>query len=149
MICPQCGALVQDEMKICDNCNYEFNISEDKIDEKPTKEIIPALPAIKEDNIQQEKSIKKEKPDMYKVLMLILAVVIIILSFYGASYVSGGGIKLNQMKTTVSLFSFNTGDNTSYYQNLGAIYYGLAYGIRAIGIGLASIVLAISYKKNN
>ncbi len=148
MICPQCGALVQDELKKCDNCNWEFNMAEDTDKTLPGGEIVPTLPAIKDENTQSGKHFKKERPDMYKVLMLILAIVIVILSFYGANYISEGGLRLNSMKTTVSLFSFDTGNNASYYQNLGAVFYGFAYGIRAIGVGLASLVLAISFKKN-
>ncbi len=148
MICPQCGALVEDNLTKCDNCNYEFNNnSNNKIE--TAEEFIPTLPALKNDEIPNMEIPKREKPDMYKVLMLILAVTIVILSFYGAHYISQGGINLNSMKnaSVASLFSFDNGSSVSYYQNLGAIYYGFAYAVRSIGIGLAALVLAIAYRK--
>lgn len=148
MICPQCGALVDDGIEKCDNCEYIFTPQPDESVTPIADDYITNLPALNYGNNTDDKK-THQKPDIYKVIMLVLAVLIICLTFYGAHYIAQGGLNLNSMKTAsvASLFNFGNGTDVSYYQNLGAVYYGIAYGIRAIGVGLSAIILAIAFKK--
>ncbi len=150
MICPQCGALVDDELKNCDNCGYEFSTPDvaaetDESDYNITKNV----PALKQPMPEPPKRANTAPVNFYRLFICICAAAIAVLSFYGAHYIARAAVSLNsiQISAAQSIFGFGTSDNTTYYQNLGVIFYGFAYFVRAVGVGLAGIILAIGLKK--
>lgn len=138
MICPKCGAMVNDDVKECDNCGYEFE-TPTAAAETDGSEYTANAPALIDAFKKTHRTISLKKCVAYTVILAI-AVTIVIFSFYGAYYISAAGRSLNSMKSSgTSIFGTAIGIDNSLYMYIGAAVYGLAYVARAIGIALAAI----------
>lgn len=137
MVCPKCGALVEDNQAICDNCQYVFedNIVSPAVSETQNP---PALI----DSFENGNQVQSNRSNfILLILSLLAAISIIILTFYGTHFMSLAGAKLNNMHmTSAGIFGFGQGTDPSYYVYMGAAIYGLSFALKGIGIGFASLI---------
>lgn len=137
MICPKCGAMADDTVKICDNCGYEFQdtspVAETDGSEYNINVNTPALA----DSFKPIKKVNITRGRLFAAILIILSISIVIITFYGAHYMSLAGKNINGMQSiSSSLFGFSSGVDTNYYKNLGAAIYGFSYVVRGIGLAL-------------
>lgn len=137
MICPKCGAMVEDTIKTCDNCGYEFQdtspVAETDGSEYNININTPALA----DSFKPIKKVNITRNRLFAIILLIISISIVIITFYGAHFMSIAGKNINGMQSiSSSLFGFSSGVDASYYKNLGAAIYGFSYVVRGIGLAL-------------
>lgn len=148
MICQKCGALVDDSLNKCDNCGYVFEeaIASPETDGSEYN-INPNTPALA-DAFRVDKNKSGKKFTIVFALSLLAALSVVVLTFYGTHYMALAGKSLNQMQGSMSsFFGFGSGVDSSYYVYLGAVFYGLAYALRGIGVAFASIIVLLGLKK--
>ena len=146
MVCPKCGALVDDNVSLCDNCGYIF---EDNVAQPETDggeyNINPNTPALPGAFMPKRNAIKFK--NVWFLLSLAAAIVIVVCCFYGAHYISKAGIAINNIQmSSTSIFGFGEGMSGDYYKFLGAALYGMAYVVRGAGVALGAITVLLGLK---
>ncbi len=147
MMCPKCGAMVEDAIKTCDNCGYEFSdtspVAETDGSEYNININAPALA----DSFKPVKKVNITRNRLFAIILLIISISIVIITFYGAHFMSIAGKNINGMQSiSSSLFGFSSGVDASYYKNLGAAIYGFSYVVRGIGLALGTHVASFIKK---
>lgn len=145
MVCPKCGAMVNDDVSVCDNCGYEFETATAAA-ETDGSEYISNAPALPDAFKKQHRRRISFKEFTAYACVLIIAAMIVIFAFYGASFIGAAGKSLNAIQTSgTSIFGFSAGLDSSFYMYIGAAIYGLAYVARAIGVALAAMAAFLGF----
>lgn len=131
MFCPKCGALVDDERRICPQCQLDF----ETID---TEEINSTIPANIPDNENKDKNNSKNNGFRTALMLLFfaLAATVIILFFMAAGKIVDGGNEIMHIRSV--------GGRTleeAYYHELGKIFKAFAMITRGTGIFFASVLV--------
>ncbi len=147
MMCPKCGAMVEDTVKTCDNCGYEFEdtspVAETDGSEYNININAPALA----DSFKPIKKVNITWNRFFAAILIIISISIVIITFYGAHYMSLAGKNINGIQgISSSLFGFSSGVDSNYYKNLGAAIYGFSFAIRGIGLALGAQVAMLVKK---
>ena len=147
MVCQKCGALVDDNLSVCDNCGYIFEEAVAAAETDGSEyNINPNAPALA-DAFKPARPRVKVNPLF--VLSLLAAIAVLILTFYGTHYMTAAGKALNQMQSGVnSFFNFGSGVDSSYYVYIGAAVYGLSYVFKGIGVAFAALIVCVGAKKS-
>lgn len=139
MVCPKCGAMVNDNVSVCDNCGYEFETATAAA-ETDGSEYISNAPALPDAFKEHHRRVISFKEFVAYACVIIIAAMIAIFAFYGASYIGAAGKSINAIQSSgTSIFGFSAGFDSSFYMYMGAAIYGLSYVLRAIGVALAAI----------
>ena len=150
MVCQKCGALVDDSLNACDNCGYVFEgaIASAETDGSEYN-INPNTPALA-DAFKAEKKKWKIKISPIFILSVLAAAAVVVLTFYGTHYMTLAGNALGKMNTGVSsFFGFGSGIESSYYVYMGAVFYGLSYALKGVGVAFAAIIVLLGIKKSD
>lgn len=152
MVCAKCGALVDDNLNVCDNCGYVFedNVAQAETDgsEYNINTNTPALP-------DAFKPVKEKREYKLNRLLLVLAVIaaatVVILTFFGAHYITEAGISLSSLQSSSasSIFGFGGGIDSNYYRFVGVALYGASYAIKGIGVAFAAIIVLLGIRNSN
>lgn len=152
MVCPKCGALVDDTLTVCDNCGYIFEEASAAAETDGSEyKINPNTPALA-DAFKPERKKSHLSGKILFFISILAAAAVIILTFYGTHYITAAGTGLNRVQSTgASIFGFSSGFDSSYYVYMGAAVYGLSYAIKGLGIALASliVILGARFVQNN
>mgnify|MGYP001102137196 CR=1 FL=1 len=109
MVCPKCGAMVNDDVSVCDNCGYEFETATAAA-ETDGSEYISNAPALPDAFKKQHRRRISFKEFTAYACVLIIAAMIVIFAFYGASFIGAAGKSLNAIQTSgTSIFGFSAG----------------------------------------
>ena len=136
MYCLKCGKELKDGANICDCCGaqipnrstaYGFNNSKNEI--------------ISEVDINQKKQKTDAKSKPIRIIFFSLSVVVFVLAFISAGFVSSGGLDIASIQSV--------GGKTleeAYYQYSGAVYSGYAMFIRTAGVFFSAVLAYFGMK---
>ena len=147
MMCPKCGAMVEDTVKTCDNCGYEFPDTSPVAETDGSQYNININAPALADSFKPIKKVNMTRDRIFAAILIIISISIVIITFYGAHYMSLAGKNINGMQSiSSSLFGFSSGVDASYYKNLGAAIYGFSFAVRGIGLALGAHVASFIKK---
>lgn len=126
MFCPKCGSAIEEGKTICTMCNFDV-----------TDEIELSLRTI---DYKQSIVNKLLMPNFF--VYTIISVVVLIMFFIAANYISKGGTEIMSIKSVAG-----NSIEEAYYLNLGSIYAGYALIARALGIFFSAILVWLGLKK--
>lgn len=145
MICEQCGAMLPDDVEVCDNCGYRLH--QDKTAAAPEtdgSEYQDArMPALRDAFAQEEQGTEKTALStiLIRIFSAVMAVLTIVLFFVGAQLIARAGLSAGNSQSLMgSLFA-------SGMFNYAQMFTGVAYAVRALGLVLASMLFVIGWKK--
>lgn len=145
MICEQCGAMLPDDIEVCDNCGYQLH--QDHTAAAPETDgreyQAERMPALR-DAFAQEAP-EPEKTGLSTILIRVfsglMAVLTVVLFFMGAQLIARAGYSAGNSQSLMgSLFA---GGMFNYAQMCA----GVAYAVRALGLVLGSMLFVIGWKK--
>ncbi len=145
MICEQCGALLPDDVEVCDNCGYKLH--------QPDTAAAPEtdgseyqhgerMPALKDAFVQEQAAGKSElRVILIRIFSAIMAVLTVVLFFMGAHLISqaalGGSSSQSIMGSLFAGGMFNS----------AMLLAGVAYAVRALGLVLGSMLFVMGWRK--
>lgn len=141
MVCPQCGALIEDGVPVCGNCGVSLNeeIPRDNIEREQFVSGVPALRefADTEDNTPKD----KDRNIFVKCVSVLCAVVCFCMFMFAA-----GAVESNVVSTQVpSVFGGIFGSSQSGISaELGA---ALHYAFIGMGFAFSGMLLILGFKK--
>lgn len=140
MICEQCGALIDDNTPVCDNCGFKFETNEREIAQELSN---PQVPAILEDVQKDDKTDKKRPVNLFAKIVAVVAAIGCLWMFLSGAMFMDAAIANTQSQ------SFMGGIFGSSGSALPAeLFAGLRQAFIAMGIGFSGIILILGFKKN-
>lgn len=145
MICEQCGALLPDDVEVCDNCGYKLYQSDTAAapetdgSEYQSEERMPAL----KDAFAPEQAENKSelRVILIRIFSAIMAVLTVVLFFMGAHLIAQAALGgSNSQSIMGSLFAGGM-------FNSAMLLSGVAYAVRALGLVLGSMLFVMGWKK--
>ena len=126
MYCLKCGKELKDGSACCDSCGAQIPAKSNSSDV-----ISQSNPTI----INQESRHTDSKTKTIRIVFLSLAVIVFVLAFISAGFVSSGGRDIASIQSV--------GGKTleeAYYQYSGAVYSGYAMFIRIAGVFFSAVL---------
>ena len=140
MICKQCGALIDDNTAVCDNCGFKFESDEREIAEELSN---PQVPAVLEDVQKENASERKGVSNLFVKIVAVLAAIGCFWMFFN------GAVFMDAAIANTSGQSFMGGIFGSSGSSVPAeLFAGLRQAFIAMGIGFSGIILILGFKKN-
>ena len=133
MFCRKCGNELKEGEKICSKCGFDMSVAAVSKSSAPTSE--PQVSQIKR---------KGTFNVIIAVVLIIVAVVVIKMSFEGADTIERAGRSMMRIESV----SGNSIDE-AYFQDYGRFLEGLAVVVRAMGISCGIVVAYIGIKIEN
>jgi len=144
MICKQCGALIEDDAVVCDNCGIRLDIDEEDADKEAISEVTSPVPALREfAEDYSEKGGRISSGNIFvKCLSVVCSLICFVLFLFAARCVEGIGAIYQTQSFIGGIFgSSSSGFPMEFYD-------ALHYAFLGMGVGLSAVILILGFKKN-
>lgn len=137
MICPQCGALIEDSAKTCENCGMILPVAEAEVSFEPVN-----LPAPVPDAGEREEHLPKKDGNLFvKWVSIVCSVICFVTFMLAAATVETAGVSSQMPSMFGSIFG--GGQATLSPELAGA----LGYAFTGMAFAFSGLILIAGFKK--
>lgn len=145
MICEQCGAMLPDDVEVCDNCGYKLHQEDTAaaLETDGSEYQAERMPALRDafDGMGQEAEKTGLGTILLRIFASLMAVFVVVLFFMGAHLIAAAGYSAGNTQSLMgSLFA-----NGMF--NYAQMFAGVAYAVRGLGLAVGSILFIVGWKK--